>query len=54
MHAAISAAGGLLVVLIGRRLDRMLQPDSPARNLTSALAAGTEGPAAKAGVIARG
>jgi POT family proton-dependent oligopeptide transporter len=28
MHAAISAAGGLLVAAIGRRLDRMLQPES--------------------------
>jgi len=30
MHAAISAAGGLLVALIGRRLDRMLQPERAA------------------------
>ncbi|MEO5822464.1 MAG: peptide MFS transporter [Vicinamibacteraceae bacterium] len=29
MHAAISAAGGLLVSLIGRRLGRLLQPASP-------------------------
>jgi POT family proton-dependent oligopeptide transporter len=28
MHAAISATGGLLVAAIGRRLDRMLQPES--------------------------
>jgi len=26
MHAAIAAAGGLLVVLFGRRLSRALQP----------------------------
>ncbi len=28
MHAAISAAGGLLVALFGRRLGRLLQPES--------------------------
>ena len=27
MHAAISATGGLLVALIGRRLGRLLQPN---------------------------
>jgi hypothetical protein len=28
MHAAISAAGGLLVAVIGRRLGAMLLPES--------------------------
>ena len=35
MHAAISAAGGLLVALIGRRLGGMLQPEPRGRSGTS-------------------
>ena len=54
MHAAISAAGGLLVALAGRRLDRMLQPESRERDGTSVSPGGTERPAAAAGLPTRG
>jgi len=54
MHAAISAAGGLLVALAGRRLDRMLQPESRERDGTSVSPGGTERPAAAAGLTTRG
>jgi proton-dependent oligopeptide transporter, POT family len=54
MHAAISAAGGLLVALLGRRLDRMLQPESRERDGTSASPGGTERPAPAAGLTTGG
>ena len=54
LHAAISAAGGLLVALAGRRLDRMLQPESRERDGTSVSPGGTERPAAAAGLPTRG
>jgi POT family proton-dependent oligopeptide transporter len=54
VHAAISAAGGLLVALAGGRLDRMLQPKSRERDGTSVSPGGTERPAAAAGLTTRG
>ena len=54
MHAAISAAGGLLVALIGRSLGRMLQPESRERNGTSVSPGGTKRSAATAEPTARG
>ncbi len=54
LHAAISAAGGLLVALIGRPLGRMLQPESEGPAGTRTSPRGTERPAADAGLTAGG